>query len=112
MKTFATYGHTEFALALGEGGDDIRQYFLRYSTHRRDVEVNIAQGTVQYLNHIPENNWRIKLVETGLNVQTGSRLARCRTDVPSIQGAQSELNLRQTIDMMGFIKRTIMWYLP
>ena len=78
MKTFATYGHTEFVLALGEGGDDIRQYFLQYSTHGRDVEVNVAQGTVQYLNRIPEDNWRIKLIETGLNAQAGSRLARCR----------------------------------
>lgn len=32
--------------------------------------------------------------------------------VPSTQRAQSELNLRQTIDMMGSIRRTIMWYSP
>ena len=32
--------------------------------------------------------------------------------VPSTQRAHSELNLRQTIDMMGSIRRTILWYSP
>jgi len=31
--------------------------------------------------------------------------------VPSTQRAQSELNLRQTIDMMGSIRRTIAWHM-
>lgn len=78
MKTFSAYGHNEFVLALGEGGQYIRNYFLNYRSQLQDIEVSIANGSVESLSRIPEENWRIKLVDTGRNAQTGSRIARCR----------------------------------
>lgn len=78
MKTFATYGHNEFILALGEGGQYIRNYFLGYSSQLQDIEISIATHTIETLNRIPEENWRIKLVDTGRNALTGSRIARCQ----------------------------------
>jgi len=78
MKTFSSYSHNDFILALGEGGQYIRNYFLGYVSQLQDVEVTIANGTMKALNQIPEENWIIKLVDTGRNAQTGSRIARCR----------------------------------
>lgn len=78
MKTFSTYGHNEFVLALGEGGRYIRDYFLDYSHNLQNVEVSLSTGSIENLNPIPGEDWRIKLIDTGRNALTGSRIARCR----------------------------------
>jgi glucose-1-phosphate cytidylyltransferase len=78
MKIFAAQGHSEFVLALGEGGGDIREYFLQYRTHSQDVEISLHDGSIRPLQQLPEEEWRVKLVETGTAANTGSRIARCR----------------------------------
>ena len=78
MKSFSTYGHNEFVLALGEGGQYIRNYFLEYGSQLQDIEVTLATSAVETLNHLPEEDWNIKLIDTGRQAQTGSRIARCR----------------------------------
>ena len=78
MKIFAAAGHEDFVLALGEGGDAIRRHFLYQHMEGRDIMLRSGSGAVEYLSHSNEENWRIKCVDTGLNAQTGSRIARCR----------------------------------
>lgn len=78
MKTFAMAGYNEFVLALGEGGDSIRRHFFYQHLEGRDVEVDSGTGRITYLSSSAEENWRIKMVDTGLNANTGSRIARCR----------------------------------
>lgn len=78
MKIFATAGFTDFVLALGEGGEVIRRYFYYLHLDARDIEIAGASGTIRYLSNSPEENWRIKCVDTGINAATGSRIARCR----------------------------------
>ncbi|MCL4512107.1 MAG: sugar phosphate nucleotidyltransferase [Bacteroidetes bacterium] len=78
MKSFASYGHTDFLLALGEGDERIRNYFLQYGTQSRDIEVALVSGSVKPLSRTPEENWNVRMVDTGINAQTGSRVARCQ----------------------------------
>lgn len=77
MKLFSSYGHTEFVLALGEGGDLIKDYFMNGFEFLHDIEVNLSGNEVKALNKIPEENWNIKLVDTGISARTGARIARC-----------------------------------
>ncbi len=78
MKIFASAGHEDFVLALGEGSEAIRRYFLYQHIEGRDVAFHSGSGQLEYLTRSTEENWRIKCVDTGLNAQTGARLARCR----------------------------------
>lgn len=78
MKIFSAQGYDEFILALGEGGDAIRRYFFYQHIEGKDVEFDAGSGRIEYLSVGSEDNWRIKCVDTGLNAQTGSRIARCR----------------------------------
>ncbi|MDB4926307.1 hypothetical protein [Mucilaginibacter sp.] len=78
MKLFASFGHTEFILSLGFGGDQIRNYFLNAFEYLHDVEVSIKNREVSVLNKIPEEDWTIKLLDTGLTAHTGARVARCQ----------------------------------
>jgi glucose-1-phosphate cytidylyltransferase len=78
MKIFAAAGHEDFVLALGEGGDAIRRHFLHQHLEGRDLLLHSGSSKVEYLSRSNEENWRIKCIDTGLNAQTGSRIARCR----------------------------------
>lgn len=77
MKLFSSFGHTEFVLALGQGGDIVKSYFMDAFEYLHDIEVSLANNDVKSLNKIPEENWTIKLVDTGNSARTGARIARC-----------------------------------
>lgn len=77
MKLFAAYGHTDFVLALGQGGDLIKAYFMNAFEFLHDIELDLKSNNIQSLNKIPEENWTIKLVDTGTTARTGARIARC-----------------------------------
>jgi glucose-1-phosphate cytidylyltransferase len=77
MKLFSSYGYTEFVLALGQGGEEIKQYFMNSFELLHDIEVNIADNDVRSMNKIPEENWSVKLIDTGNSASTGARIARC-----------------------------------
>jgi glucose-1-phosphate cytidylyltransferase len=78
MKTFSIYSYNDFVLALGDGGQYIRNFFLQYVSQLQDIELTISDGTIKTLNQLPEENWMVKFVDTGRNAHTGSRIARCR----------------------------------
>lgn len=75
MKIFATYGHKDFILPLGYGGDLIRRYFLDYEVMNRDLTFTLGQlnePTFHNMNH--ESDWHITLVDTGLEANKGARI--------------------------------------
>ncbi len=77
MKLYSSYGFTEFVLSLGQGSEQIKQYFMDGFELLHDIEVNLSSNNVKSLNKIPEENWTVKLVDTGTTASTGARIARC-----------------------------------
>jgi glucose-1-phosphate cytidylyltransferase len=77
MKLYAAHGLTEFILCLGYKGEVIKDYFLNYKAYNSDLTVHLgAPGSIQYHNRNGEEGWRVTLVETGQQAQTGTRVAR------------------------------------
>jgi len=77
MKTYAYFGHKDFYVALGFKSDVIKEYFLRYHTLNADFTVDLGDGTVTP-HQIDEIDWKVTLVETGLQSMTGGRVKRMR----------------------------------
>ena len=74
MKYYAHYGHTEFILCLGYGGEVIRNYFLNYNEClSNDFVLSDGGRTVTLLNQ-DISDWTITFVDTGLNSNIGQRL--------------------------------------
>lgn len=73
MKHFACFGHHEFVLALGYKGHLIKRFFLDYHALNSDLDVDMATGDVGYAQTHREN-WRVQLIDTGLDAMTGGRL--------------------------------------
>jgi glucose-1-phosphate cytidylyltransferase len=75
MKIYAAYGHTDFVLALGWLGDEIRRFFLQYETLTRDFTIEFGtQAGIDFLHSQPDDGWRVTCVETGADSQTGTRV--------------------------------------
>jgi glucose-1-phosphate cytidylyltransferase len=75
MKHYAHYGFQEFLVALGYKGEYIKRYFLDYYTLNGSMTIDLASGEVQ--PQVKEcENWKLHLLETGLQTNTGGRLKR------------------------------------
>jgi glucose-1-phosphate cytidylyltransferase len=76
MKRYADFGLTDFILCLGYKGAVIRDYFLNYKARTADLTVQLGRpDAVEFRTSPPEVDWRVTLVETGLETQTGGRVA-------------------------------------
>jgi glucose-1-phosphate cytidylyltransferase len=75
MKHYAHYGFNEFYVALGYKGDVIKRYFMDYTMLHANVSINLKLGQIEVER--PElDNWKIHLIDTGLNTMTGGRIKR------------------------------------
>lgn len=75
MKIYAAHGVHDFIICLGYRGWQIKEYFLNYALHASDIVVDLASRQVEVLRPA-EDSWRISLIDTGENTQTGGRLRR------------------------------------
>jgi glucose-1-phosphate cytidylyltransferase len=75
MKIYAAHGITDFVICLGYRGYMIKEFFANYVLHGSDVTVDIGAKRIDYLEGSVEN-WKVTLIETGLDTQTGGRLKR------------------------------------
>jgi glucose-1-phosphate cytidylyltransferase len=104
MKTFSAEGFTDFILALGEGGDAIRRHFFYQHLEGRDIEIYSGSSKVDYLTRNSEENWRIKMIDTGLNANTGSRIARCKRYIDSEPFFLTYSDCLCNVDLQSLIK--------
>jgi glucose-1-phosphate cytidylyltransferase len=75
MKIYSAHGCTDFVLALGWLGDEIRRFFLHYEALTRDFTVELGgRSEVRFLHPQPEDGWRVTCVDTGADAQTGTRV--------------------------------------
>jgi glucose-1-phosphate cytidylyltransferase len=78
MRYYAHFGHTEFVLCLGYGASVVKDFFLTYDeTRSNDFVIENGARDVQLFSS-DISDWRITLVDTGLNSPIGERLRRVR----------------------------------
>ena len=77
MKGYAECGFTDFVLCLGYKSWAIKRYFLEYFLAHSNFTVDLG-SPLQYelLGSLGEENWRVTMVETGLDAMTGCRVKR------------------------------------
>lgn len=73
MKIYSQFGFNEFIICLGYKGYMIKEYFMHYYLHNSDITINVASNKMEVLNTNTEN-FKVTLVETGLNTKTAGRL--------------------------------------
>jgi glucose-1-phosphate cytidylyltransferase len=78
MMHYAHYGHKDFVIALGYKGEYIKKYMTDYCSLSSDLTVDLRHNTVTRHDNasVDAEDWRIDLIDTGLNTQTGGRIKR------------------------------------
>lgn len=75
LKMYSAHGINEFIICLGYKGYVIKEYFANYFLHTSDVTLDMSNNQMEVHERHAEP-WRITLVDTGENTQTGGRLKR------------------------------------
>lgn len=75
MKTYSYYGINDFIICCGYKQYVIKEYFANYFRHNCDMTVDLSNNRVEILDNHSEN-WRVTMVDTGLNTMTGGRIKR------------------------------------
>jgi glucose-1-phosphate cytidylyltransferase len=85
MKIYASHGYTNFILALGHLGWEIKSYFLNHRLMDCDFALHLKGGEsdLRLLSPPGTSDWNIIFAETGAKTQTGQRIAMCRQYVES-----------------------------
>lgn len=78
MQSFGIQGYTNFSLALGYKSEVIKDYFHNYYMLNTDSQVDLATGKIVNINAKNQENWKVDLIDTGLNTMTGGRLKRLK----------------------------------
>ncbi len=79
MKYYAHFGHKEFILCLGHGGNQIREYFANFRDWASN-DFSMIDGKVTLHDHGSDVfDWKISFIETGLMSNIGQRLLRIKS---------------------------------
>jgi glucose-1-phosphate cytidylyltransferase len=75
MKIFSHYGLEDFIICLGHKGNLIKDYFHNFSVRNSDFTIDLSNDKVSFHGSFQEN-WRVTLVETGIETLKGGRIKR------------------------------------
>ena len=78
MKIYSAHGINDFVICLGYKGYMIKEYFANYFLHMSRRDVRHRAATRWRCTQSSAEPWRVTLVDTGEETQTGGRLRRVR----------------------------------
>ncbi len=75
LKMYSHHGINDFVVCCGYKGYVIKEYFANYFLHMSDVTIDMSANAIE-VHHKKAEPWKVTLVNTGENTQTGGRLKR------------------------------------
>jgi len=75
MKIYHAHGVNDFIICLGYKGSIIKDFFKNYALYTSDVTFDMRKGKM-IIHRQHSEDWRVTLVDTGMNSLTGGRLKR------------------------------------
>lgn len=76
MKYYSYFGFNDFIICCGYKGYVIKEYFADYYLHRSDITFDFSENNNMTIHSNVAEPWRVTVVDTGLNTQTGGRIKR------------------------------------
>jgi len=77
MRIYSYWGYKEFIILTGYKSHIIKDYFINYYTRYSDMTIDMATNSVE-LHNIRNEPWKVTLLYTGPDTQTGGRLLRAK----------------------------------
>lgn len=82
MKIYSHFGFNEFVICAGYKQHVIKEWFADYYLHTSDITFDYTSGSNEVILHNKHaESWKVTVVDTGLNTQTGGRVKRIKNYV-------------------------------
>lgn len=78
MKEYSSYGINEFIICAGYKQHVIKEWFADYFIHTSDITFDFTNGNEMIVHNKHAESWKVTVVDTGLNTQTGGRIKRVK----------------------------------
>ena len=78
MKEYSAYGVNEFIICAGYKQSVIKEWFANYFIHTSDITFDFTNGQEMIVHNEHAEKWKVTVVDTGLNTQTGGRIKRIK----------------------------------
>ena len=77
MKYYSSFGINEFVICCGYKSYLLKEYFANFHLHTSDMTINLKNNKVNF-NFKNKEEWKITLIDTGLETQTGGRIKKIK----------------------------------
>lgn len=105
MKTYSYYDFNEFIICAGYKQHIIKEWFADYFLHTSDITFDYTNGNNEMIVHNKHAEpWKVTVVDTGLNTQTGGRVKRIKDYVGNEEfmltygDAVGDINIKEVLD--------------
>ena len=104
MKGYSAYGVKEFIICAGYKQSVIKEWFADYFLHTSDITFDFTQDNRIIVHDKHTEQWKVTVVDTGLNTMTGGRVKRIQkfvADEPfylTYGDAVSDVNIKALTD--------------
>ena len=78
MKIYSQHGIKEFIICAGYKQQMIKEWFADYFLHTSDVTFDFSNGNKIIVHNKRTEEWKVTVVDTGLETQTGGRVKRVK----------------------------------
>jgi len=113
MEIYSHYGFNDFIISCGVKAHIIKSYFVNYEIHNKDFTIDMKTQELRYLNEHNEKNWKVTLINTGLNTLKGARIKRVEehldSDINMITYGDgvADINIKELIDFHNSHGKTL-----
>ena len=102
MKIYSYYGINDFIICCGYKGELIKKYFSNFGLYSSDMTIEVKNNKITFHKKNFEN-WKITLIDTGSETQTGGRIKRVKkylknTFCLTYGDGLSDVNIKKTIE--------------
>lgn len=113
MKIYSHYGFNDFILSLGYKAEVIKDYFYHQKMLNNDFTIDLSTQDVTIHPRVENNvDWKVTLVDTGLNTLKGARIKRIENYLGDINlltygDGVADINLRELVEFHKSHGKTI-----
>ena len=104
MKEYSYYGFNEFIICAGYKQHVIKEWFADYFLHTSDITFDFTNGNEMIVHNKYSEQWKVTIVDTGLNTQTGGRVKRIKdyvgneTFLLTYGDAVGDVNIKELVE--------------
>lgn len=77
MNIYSSYGVNDFIICSGYKSYFIKEYFNNFMLHNSDCYFDLENNNLKLVNS-KKFNWKISVIDTGINTMTGGRIKRIK----------------------------------